>query len=501
MGVAFYKMIPQGEHSHHRWNYSKQTDSIEYGPIHDTPFEKVCSKMYKQFKVLNKKPFGVKADEINDLKALQRLIAQKVEDYKNTHSGLFGWFVLQYRSFKYGVHIDEISDKLTRVITKLTKKDKIPDITNLDTFLRVVLPAHLGMTNSLITAMPRLVVDPRTDVIMLMEYEMSSPDDTPWVADGLVGDFVEVLKRMESQLKAFEQSLVERTDLQAQRLTDLKISLSIELETMHLKNDPVASALHKNIIASIDAIVAKPVALKKVLPADQLEKEITFKIDEIRKTEETFLKSLDESIRFLKRLETGVMGGSLKYSPKYTNFLTDANPSDTKEFKGNLGHCLTLFKDLQQKTKSHCDQLAEMQGKSIQEGKEALAKMYNSEAYVSYSKNVSNCSRYYDLLMEVKSNLEENNAELDSSGSPRYDATRRLILKPILRKDLYQKKNPLDYLSTVIQRLPRHALFGQDLLDLTEPSEPSYSAMINAFIRIKAAAALLNKRLEQKFIA
>lgn len=546
-GAVIHKMIPHGDSSldstipdavkaspHFRFVYHKATKSFGYevfgeNNLPDMPFEKVCYKMNKQFQKFQTNLIGIKNEEKNELKALKDLFIKKRDEYKSRHS----WLFLLFRGCWNGGHIDDLSEEFIAKIDHIIKKTpKTPDVTNLDTFLRLIVPPASYLLNSLEKMTPKWVFDPLTQVIMVKGFEIEAANPMPWIEEGLKGDLAEVLMEMNKQLDTFG-AIESITNIQQNTLTALKLRLIDQIKSDKAEGDDLVSMRAAAVNAKIDLLLAKPISSVKVKTAEQMEVGSTHNINEIFTTERTFLKNITESINFLKRLDSAIKHKGIKYGPQYANFLNSVNKNnDPKVFKGNLKDCIKAFEDLANRTRTHLQMMGSAlknddlenekkrieefgfdaetssQGirdaelKDLENKKTAIARIYKDPEYVAYSKETSKCARYNNLLQAVKKDLEDSNIELNpNTGKPKLDYRHKPVLLKALSENIYDKKDPSDSLITVVQRQPRHGLLMLELLENTAQDHDSYNDVLEGYINANSCAALVNVRQKQKFIA
>lgn len=460
----------------------------------NVPFEKIIHILNKQLRSLNDNYPKLQVADSMQLRQLRSMMESKIQAYLEKNSSCIGRIRLIWRGIWNHGHIRNQSKKIFKKLDALIKKPQAPDVTKLDTFLKLIVPPCETMQFSLISGLvfSQWAYDPLVDVIQEQEYVEHTDGYLVPLENLMDGVTVEpsqlpttdlniLLPVMSRQLDAFKE-LNEISPMQKLRLKAFQALVrgrAIE-----------ASDLKTSILGKIERLLACPVSAAP--SAEEIEKMNAKKIrifQELIATEEAhrirILRSVNHLIFFLGLSEKSGISCSAEFSMFFRG-----GEGALKPYQARLTDCLEAFKNLL----GHIDQfifvLKEVEGMGEYERVAALQDLLNSSNYTDYVKATSVAARYYDVLSMFRKDIKEknpNNQEVVEFFS------------------VHEQK--LDICSDFIasgQRLPRLVLLIEGLLEnsvYNELDNQIYEGYVKAWIRIYSLGMNFNKRLRYMFVA
>lgn len=445
---------------------SKTDETVQYvdASTKGSSIEKSYRVMNREFSACKDFP-SISKEQKMQLQEL-KLRAKNIKNQeKNKHSSFFGKIYLIIRGYFNGGHIDKVSRNLDCALDKLLEKPLTPNIEDLDTFLNLVSPKFNDLEVSFI-AEPvdrKWFYSPETGIIQDKEYKIEAEPKQE------AEDIQVILEVMNDQLAEFGklEEVTAPQKIQMEKLKNLIIDRSQE------------SPVQLQILEKIDKLLILRISTVESEAIIQEMLETKKKIyNEIFETEKTFLKSIENSISCLECLDD--LKDVINYSSKFRPFFQEN--VDEESQKASLGNCIEAFKILKTNTENLIHSFENlMQIENFEERDQELAKIYKSELFIAYAKQVSVCTRYNPVLSDLKKDLTLKNKD-------------NAKIKPYL-----QDHDPSAYYIATAQRLPRHQLLMSDLTKNTPGHYAEFRSVHDAFIEALSHAASLDKRMNYPF--
>lgn len=453
----------------YKWIISKKDGGIQYvdASTKGNSIEKVYQLMNQELNAF-KNSTTISKEQSMQLEELKRRANNLKDEYKNKHSSFFGKIYLILKGIFNGGHINKLSRKLTHTIDLLLKKPLTPNIEDLDTFLSLVSPKTNDLDISLRPGVwgRKWVYDSDTKVVQDIECELSYDHGQDPAA------MQTILEVMNSQLGEFD-TLNEITAAQKLQIENLNALVA--------NRAPEQTPIQMAVLEKITRLYSLPISeieSEEMIQKMQRNKEQVY--HELLNSEKSFLQAIEHSIVILARLND--IKSKINYSSRYKPFFYENIDEDTK--KASLENCIEAFKILKNHTENlilGIEQLIDSE-----ERDQELDKLYQSELFSAYAKQMSVCARYYEFLCNFEKDLKSKNKPDGAIHVHFTDSENKAI-------------DPTSYYITVVQRLPRHQMLMFELTKNTPGHFNQYRSVYAAYIQALSFSTNMNKRMNYPF--